>query len=245
MVTDGKKRMYGDLARWWPLISPPSEYGEEAADLLPDLMSATQTRPATLLELGSGGGSLAYHLKSHFRLTLSDLSPQMLEVSRAINPECEHVPGDMRTLDLGRTFDRVLIHDAIMYLTTPEDVRAAIRTAARHCRPGGAIILMPDCVQEEFEPSTSCGGHDAPDGRGLRYLEWTWDPDPADNIVEVVYSFALREDGRVWIEYDHQQNGIFPRQAWLYWIREAGFTPGTRLDPWDRDVLIGRNYTPK
>ena len=31
----------------------------------------------------------------------------------------------MRTLDLGRTFDLVLIHDAIMYATEPEHVLAA------------------------------------------------------------------------------------------------------------------------
>jgi len=35
----------------------------------------------------------------------------MLELSRTINPELEHLVGDMRTIRLGRTFDAVLIHD--------------------------------------------------------------------------------------------------------------------------------------
>jgi hypothetical protein len=98
-------KLYTELASWWPLVSPPSHYVEEAADLLPMLMQAADARPRTLLELGSGGGSLAFHLKAHVRMTLSDVSPAMLHQSRQVNPKCEHVVVDMRTLDLGRTFD--------------------------------------------------------------------------------------------------------------------------------------------
>jgi hypothetical protein len=57
--------MYSELAGWWPLVSPPSHYVEEAADLLPDLINATEPPPRTMLELGSGGGSLAFHFKNH------------------------------------------------------------------------------------------------------------------------------------------------------------------------------------
>ena len=129
-------RLYTDLAHWWPLFSPPSHYVEEAADLLPTLLAAPDAPPVTMLELGSGGGSLAFHFKHRMLLTLSDRSPEMLEVSRAVNPECEHVLGDMRTVELGRVFDLVFIHDAVMYLIEPDSVRAALATASRHCRLG-------------------------------------------------------------------------------------------------------------
>lgn len=71
-------RLYTDLAEWWPLFSPPEDYAEEAADLLQYVQSATDEPPRTLLELGCGGGSLAFHLKQSLQLTLTDLSPQML-----------------------------------------------------------------------------------------------------------------------------------------------------------------------
>ncbi len=246
MGASSKERMYTDLARWWPLISPPSHYTEEAADLLPDLLSATEPSPKTLLELGSGGGSLAYHLKNHFRLTLADLSNDMLNVSRGINPECEHIQGDMRTLDLGRTFDVVLIHDAIMYMTDAESMRAVLRTVSRHCRTGGATILMPDFVKENFEPSTSTGGEDGPDGRALRYMDWTWDADPGDDAFDAVYALVLREaDGTVHVEMDRHRCGMFSHTAWMEWLREAGFTPSSRRDPWERDIFIGKNHLPK
>ena len=29
-----RMRMYDDVAAWWPLLSPPDEYADEAADLI-------------------------------------------------------------------------------------------------------------------------------------------------------------------------------------------------------------------
>jgi SAM-dependent methyltransferase len=234
-------RAYTELAGWWPLFSPPSHYVEEAADLLPTLLAAPDAPPATLLELGAGGGSLAYHLKAHMALTLSDISAPMLEISQRVNPECEHVVGDMRTIDLGRTFDVVLVHDAIMYATDETSVRTTLATAVRHCRVGGGIVVVPDCVSETFEAETTHGGEDAPDGRGFRYLEWSWDPDPSDTTYTVDYAFMLREaDGSVRVEQDRHVEGLFPRATWLMWLRDAGFDVRTRLDPWHRDVFVGR-----
>ena len=221
-------------------MSPPSEYVEEAVDLLALLLDAPDAADArTLLELGSGGGSLAFHLKDRFTLTLTDRSPDMLAVNRRVNPECEHILGDMMTLDLGRVFDRVVVHDAIMYATTPDAVRATLRTAARHCRPGGVVVVLPDCVRETFEPSSEVGGHDGEDGSGLRYLEWTWDPDPADDTFDTAYAFLLRDhDGQLTNEIDIHRNGCFKRSDWLAWLDEAGLSARIHNDAWGRDVFV-------
>ena len=79
-----------------------------------------------VLELGSGGGNNAVHLKAGFDLTLVDLSAEMVAVSQPLNPECDHVVGDMRTVRLGRTFDAVFVHDAVAYMLTEDDLRAAM-----------------------------------------------------------------------------------------------------------------------
>lgn len=239
-------RMYSDLAGWWPLISPPSHYVEEAADLLPVILEAPDRTPETLLELGAGGGSLAYHLKGRLRLTLTDVSPEMVAMNRSVNPECEHLVGDMASLDLGRRFDVVLIHDAIMYATTPAAVKAAFRTAARHCRAGGAVVVVPDFVRETFSPKVHTGGEDSPDGRALRFFEWVWDPDGSDTTCEVAYAFMLRSrDGRVSFEGEQQQVGCFARADWLAWLHDAGFDARSRIDPWERDVFVGRAVGPR
>ena len=102
-------------------------------------------------------------------------------------------------------------------------------------------MVVPDHVRETFEPDTSHGGEDSLDGRGLRYLQWSWDPDPGDTTFEVTYSFLLREaDGSVRHELDRHVEGLFARAAWLTWLREAGFDATSRLDPWQRDVFSGR-----
>jgi hypothetical protein len=234
--------MYDDLAAWWPLLSPPDEYADEAADLLPRLGALDRSpRRPSLLELGAGGGSLAWHLKPFFRCTLTDRSPAMLAVSRAINPECEHLEGDMRSLRLGRLFEVVLIHDAIQYATTPADVRAALRTAAVHCRPGGTVAVLPDFTREVFAPGSAHGGRDAPDGRALRYLEWTWDPDPGDDTFLADYAFVLRApDGTVTVAHDRHEEGLFARADWLRWFEEAGIPATVEPDPFGREVFIGR-----
>jgi SAM-dependent methyltransferase len=232
-------RIYDDLAEWWPLLSPPEEYVEEAADLLPRLTRHLPEGPATLLELGCGGGSLAFHLKQRFRLTLTDLAPAMLAVSRAINPECEHLLGDMRSLRLGRRFDVVLIHDAITYMTEPADVVAALVTAAVHCRPGGTVAVLPDFVRENFVADTDHGGRDGSDGRGLRYMDWVWDPDPADDTYVVDYAFLLRAaDGGVTVAHDRHLEGLFARSRWLEWFGAAGLSAEIFPDPFGREIFI-------
>jgi SAM-dependent methyltransferase len=203
-------KLYGKLAPWFHLLTAPKDYVEEAAFYRKTLTQAIGRKPKTLLELGSGGGNNASHMKRHVRMTLVDLSPRMLALSRSINPECEHRRGDMRSARLGREFDAVFVHDAIMYMSTETDLRATMETAFVHLRPGGAALFVPD-------PST---------GRGLRYLEWTSDPDPSDTEYDVDFSLLLREtDGAVRIERDHHVFGLFPRAGWLRLLRQAGFRP--------------------
>ena len=239
-------KLYGELADWWALLSPPEEYEEEATFYGRELSEACDRPPATVLELGSGGGNNASFLKKHFAMTLVEPSPGMLANSRALNPECEHVQGDMRTVRLSRQFDAVFVHDAIMYMTTADDLKAAVDTAFVHCRPGGAALFAPDYVRETFEPSTEHGGADG-DDRGMRYLAWCWDPDPSDTTYIVDYSYLLRErDGSMRVEHDRHIEGLFPREHWLRTIRNAGFEPRvvpfnhSELEPGRYQVIVAR-----
>lgn len=240
-----RTRLYDDLATWWPLMSPPSDYVEEAAFYQQQLLSACTGPCATLLELGSGGGNNASHLGERFSMVLVDPAAGMLEVSRGLNPGVEHVLGDMRTVRLARQFDCVFVHDAVSYMTTERDLRLAIETAAVHCRPGGAVLFAPDHLRETFQPSTDHGGADG-DDRALRYLEWSHDPDPTDFTCTTDYVFVLHEPGGTTrVEWDHHVEGIFPRALWLELLDEAGFDARTvvfdhsELEPGSYEVFVG------
>lgn len=206
-MTEGP-RLYGELASWFHLLTAPDEYAEEAEIYRRLLDGAT-----TVLELGSGGGNNASHLKRHFEMTLVDASEAMLEMSRGINPESRHLIGDMRTVRLDETFDGVFIHDAIDYMTTLEDLRATMETAFVHLGPGGVAVFAPDHVRETFHPGTEHGGNDDEE-RGLRYLEWTLDPDPSDTTYITDYAYILREKGEVRVVYDQHICGLFSREEW-------------------------------
>lgn len=236
-----RPKLYGELAGWWQLVSPTRDYADEAAffgSLFRDAGAET------ILELGSGGGNVAWHLKKDFALTLTDVSPEMLAESEKQNPELEHIEGDMRTLRLGREFDGVLIHDAIMYMTTEDDLRAAFLTAHGHCKPGGIVVIAPDWVSETFQPHTAHEGTDDGD-RGVRYLEWVWDADPSDTEVNYEVILALKTGDELRTVVDRQKNGIFPRETWLKLLAGSGFEAEVVEDPSAGDerteVFIGRN----
>jgi SAM-dependent methyltransferase len=214
--------LYGELTPWYRLIDPVADHADEAAAYVAALERGGAPDGATLLELGAGAGGNAFFMKSRFRCTLTDISPEMQALSRALNPECEHLPGDMRTLRLGRAFDAVMVHDAVAYMTTRADLAAAAATAFAHTRPGGVALFTPDYVRESFADKAELHAND--DGaRSLRCLEWAWDPDPADDTYTVEYAFLLRAQGDVKAVHDRHVEGLFARATWIEILSGAGY----------------------
>jgi hypothetical protein len=147
----------------------------------------------------------------------------------------------MRTLRLGRTFDAVLLHDAVMYLTEENELRLALETVAVHARSGGAVLVAPDCTRESWKAETSSGGNDGPDGRGLRYLEWDWDDDPRDTVFTSAMAYLLREpDGSVRVQHDVSRHGVFPRATWLRLLDEVGVEGRAVRSGWGHEIFVGR-----
>ena len=220
-------RLYDELASWWPVLSAPEDYLEEATQYIAMIRGAAAGPVRDVLELGSGGGNNASHMKAAFSLTLVEPSEGMREVSRALNPECAHLPGDMRTVRLGRTFDAVFVHDAIAYMATEDELRAAIETIAAHLAPGGVAVVAPDETSETFEPGADVHtGEDPATGRSVCYVEWSPPPAPGVTACETHYMLLLREaDGTVRSVHEPHRFGVFPRETWLRLFREAGLEP--------------------
>ena len=221
--------LYGELTPWYRLLDPVADHADEAAAYVAALEGAGAPRGGRLLELGAGAGGNAFFVKRNFRCTLTDLSPGMLALSEALNPDCEHLPGDMRTLRLPRQFDAVLVHDAVAYMTTRADLAAVAATAFAHTRPGGAALFAPDYVRESFrERSELYTGDDGP--RSLRCVEWIWDPDTADETYAAEYAFLLRDGVDIKAVHDRHVEGLFPRATWVEILSGAGY----RVDLVDR-----------
>lgn len=230
--------LYSAHTRWYHLLDPKEDHAAEVAAYREALLRGVEGEARTLLELGSGAGHNAWHLREQFDLTLSDLSPEMLALSRALHPERPHHEGDLRTLRLGQTFDAVLVHDAIQYMCSEADLRAAMQTAWVHLRPGGAAVFAPDVLKEDFEPGTTL--LQADDGRAqLRGVEWVWDPNPDDDTINVEYSLLIRdgddEDATFTQIHDRHREGLFSKETWLRLLQGVGFGVQTFARPLDEE----------
>jgi hypothetical protein len=223
-------RMYTDLAHLWPLMSRPQDYAGEARHWREALRAKLGPGRRHLLELGVGGGNNLSHLTAEFDATAVDLSDPMLANSRRLNPSVEHHVGDMRSVRLGRTFDAVIAHDAVSYLTSEDDLRATFATAAAHLRRGGVFVCAPDWYRETFRASASAHGPRGVDPE-LTMFVYAYDSDPADTTVEEVFLFTLRRGAGVEVVEDRHVLGLFPLATWLSLMEAAGFDVEKRPYP--------------
>lgn len=226
-------RLYEDLAFLWPLLSPPEDYEAEAEQIR--LVIKTHLSADTrgrILEFGAGGGHTLCHLTAEFDATAVDLSDSMLENSRRLNPDVNHVVGDMRSLRLDQTFDAALIHDAIDYMLSEDDLRATFQTASAHLNSGGVLIVAPTYIRENFvdhQSESDCfwsgdqTGEPVNGVSDLAYASYVHDPDPDDSGFRLYMMITYRMDRRLHCIEDVHECGLFTTDTWIDLIRGAGF----------------------
>ncbi len=216
-------RLYTDLAWLWPMWGDATEYADFCRHVA-GLIRQHAGRPVTtLLDIGCGGGKNILNLKREFTVTGLDLSPTMLAQAKDLNPECIFVQGDMRTFRLGRTYDAILMDDAISYMNCLKDFEAAIRTAWAHLEAGGVMIVTPDVTPETFQQNKTTVTSSIRDAMEVVFIQNVYDPDPADEQYETTVLYLIRDNGRLQIETDHWTLGIFPLDTWRTVLRETGF----------------------
>ncbi len=218
-----ERRLYRDLAWTWPIISPPSHYRDEARQFRDFLRKAALGPVREVLHLGCGAGHVDSQLKRSVRITGVDLSPAMLRLARRLNPEVAYHRGDMRTADLGRTFDGALISDAVSYMLTTRDLTRAFRTAYRHLRPGGSFVTYAEQFRDRFEQNLTRVNRGKQGRDEVVFVENLYDPDPRDTAMEATFLYVIRRSGRLRVETDRHVLGLMPESAWRRALRDAGF----------------------
>ena len=217
--------MYKDLAWIWPTLSPPEEYIEEA-EFLTDLMKSYMSYPPqTMLHLGCGGGHIDMTFKKYFQVTGVDISENMLDLARKLNPENEYVPGDMRKVRLKNKFDVVLLYDGIDYMTSEGDLRAAFETAYEHLNDDGIMLTVVEKTPGSFRQNETKVQHRDKGEIKLTYFSHWYDPDPDDSTYENIYVYLIRKNNMLTVEHDLHICGIFEVEVWERLMREVGFIP--------------------
>jgi hypothetical protein len=133
----------------------------------------------------------------------------------------------MRTFSLQRTFEAVLVDDAISYMASRTDLRAALGTAWMHLSPGGVMVVGPDDTRETFIQNhtvvTPAAGKRESVNVEVVFVENSYDPNPDDDHYEGTMVYMIREDGRLRVEMDHHILGLFALEVWRETLAEVGF----------------------
>ncbi|MFF7445078.1 MULTISPECIES: methyltransferase domain-containing protein [unclassified Streptomyces] len=105
----------------------------------PDIIAAAVPAGAHILELGCGVGRMTHPLLERgFTVTAVDESPQMLERVRGARTICAPVEG----LDLGETFDVVMLASFLVHAGDAEVRRGLLRACTRHVADGGCVLIQ-------------------------------------------------------------------------------------------------------
>jgi SAM-dependent methyltransferase len=216
-------RLYDDLALIWPIISPPEDYIEEAEEFHMLIKEHSLIETRSLLHLGCGGGHLDFTLKQFYRVTGVDQSEAMLNLAKALNPDQEYLQGDMRLLDLDRTFDAVIAADSIDYMLDPTDLRAAFVTAFNHLRPGGVFCTYAEETLSLFQQNKTRATTHTQGEITITTLENYFDPDSTDTTYEMTFVHLIRKEGDLSVEIDRHTAGLFSAAVWIEQLEEAGF----------------------
>ncbi len=158
---------------------------------------------ASVLDVGCGSGWPwgAALIERGFRVTGIDASPRLIAHARDTLPDGDWIVGDMRHLDLGRTFDGLLIWYSLFHLR-PEDQEAALVQILAHAGPCAIVMMTP--------------GHEA----GVAVGAWRGEPLYHASLGDRAYTTILASAGLERV--DGPAEGLGPGSAAWVFRRRTG-----------------------
>jgi SAM-dependent methyltransferase len=137
-------------------------------------------QPGSVLDAGCGTGRVAIELARHgIDVVGVDVDGSMLSTARGLAPEIDWVESDLRVLDLGRTFDVVVMAGNVPLFTPPGTQPELVAAVARHVVPDGVLVAGFSCDWADRPYDTDRYDLDC-DAAGLALAERfaTWDRTP-------------------------------------------------------------------
>lgn len=229
-----------------PLYADPTHYDlltqMTAPDDVPFYCALLEDRPGPVLELGCGTGRVLLELARAGAETVGiDLSAAMLECAReraiAEDLNITLALADLRSFDLGRTFELVIMpFNVLNHLLDDDSLERTLNTIARHMTPDARLVI------DTFQPSLDFLT-DEPEKRRkiLRYL----DPyqqkeivlfeenhyEPANQLNRIVWSYTIDgvEDARI---DEITMRLFFPRELDT-WLKRNGFVIENKYGDYD------------
>ncbi len=134
--------------------------------------------PHSVLDAGCGTGRVGRELaRRGIEVVGVDIDAEMLGTAKRKSPDVEWVLADLATVDLGRTFDAIVMAGNVMIFLEPGTEAAVVMKMARHLAPGGRLIagfqLQPGRLSiDRYDEAASAAG------LSLEERWSTWDRQP-------------------------------------------------------------------
>lgn len=223
-----KGNLYRNLAWCYEFITTGKGHKVEANFVRNIAGKYKKSKGNRLLDVGCGHGWHDKFLKKNFRITGIDFSETILKLAKKRNPEVVYERGDMRNLDLNRKFDVVMSFDAMMYNLSYEDLRATIKSLAKHLAKGGVLIFHLDRLKEKFKQFGIVENPEQhrffKDNTNLTYFQIDYDKNPRDTVFETCIVFLIAKKGRnLEIKIDREEMGLFELAKIKKILSDLGF----------------------
>ncbi|MET7684911.1 class I SAM-dependent methyltransferase [Streptomyces sp. NPDC005423] len=197
----------------------------------PDVIAAAVPAGARILELGSGVGRVTHPLLERgFTVTAVDESADMLERVHGARTIC----GPIEELDLGETFDVVMLASFLVHARDAEVRRGLLRTCVRHVAPGGCVL-----IQREGEDYHSNLPRERVDPSGFTVRIASADP-VGDGVNAVRAEYAFPDGAWTQTFLSRPLSRVQFEEA----LKEAGLRVESYLTPdriWVRAVTTARD----
>ncbi|WP_331723125.1 class I SAM-dependent methyltransferase [Nocardia sp. NBC_00511] len=139
-------------------------YSRLPVGIEPDIVAAAVPVGASILELGCGVGRVTHPLLDRgFTVTAVDESQEMLDRIRGARA----VHSSIENLDLGETFDVVMLASYLVHTPDVEVRRAMLRTCVRHLAGSGCVLIQRE--KEDWHTNLP-REHSNPSGFTVRIL---------------------------------------------------------------------------
>jgi SAM-dependent methyltransferase len=117
------------------------ELVEQGFDVHGEADFVASCEPAAVLDAGCGTGRVAIELaRRGIEVVGVDISSSMIQTAQVLGPELDFRIADLAELDLGRTFDAVVLAGNVPLFAEPGTQPRLIAGCARHVAPGGVLI---------------------------------------------------------------------------------------------------------
>ena len=235
--------MFGRSAHVYDLLYSFKDYEAEARDLVA-LIRGRDPDARSLLDVACGTGKHLELLRASFPDVAGvDLDEGLLAIARQRLPDVPLTMADMRTVDVGRTFDAVTcLFSSVGYLCDAGELASAIGRMAAHLAPGGVLVVDGWVRPDAWWPGTHVQAlAETADGVAAARVARTW-REGDRSVLDMRYLIATADDGFAQ-ERERHELTLFTDAEYRRAFEAASLEPEVVPSPMqdrDRYVAIAR-----